>query len=216
MIENVRKYPRATIIALAIYYAVGVFGLSMETTFSLFRALVPFTLLCSLYFLWLFHEGTDWKNYLVFFALFVMGYSIEAIGVNTGVIFGSYTYGTTLGFSILGTPLVIGVNWLILIYCSWIVTGLFLQNRWLRYLAGSSFMVLYDLALESVAIRLDMWTWYGNMIPLRNYVAWFLISMIFFIFLDLTVKQVRNKIAAALFIIQFMFFILLNVIFKVF
>jgi putative membrane protein len=47
----------------------------------------------------------------------VAGFFIEAIGVNTGLIFGNYVYKTTLGWKFLETPLIIGVNW-ILLTCS--------------------------------------------------------------------------------------------------
>jgi putative membrane protein len=40
----------------------------------------------------------------------VAGFFIEAIGVNTGLIFGNYVYKTTLGWKFLETPLIIGVN----------------------------------------------------------------------------------------------------------
>ena len=39
----------------------------------------------------------------------------EAIGVNTGLLFGTYEYGANLGFKIFGVPLIIGVNWTVLI-----------------------------------------------------------------------------------------------------
>ena len=214
MIENVRKYPVATVAILSFYYAVGVVGISLEITQSLFRALVPFTLLCSLYFMWLFHESANLRLYLTALVIFILGYVIEAVGVNTGIIFGHYEYGKTLGFKLWNTPLMIGVNWLLLIYSCWTLTGIFTANRWLRYLSGSLLMVVYDLALEPVAIRLDMWSWFGAEIPLQNYIAWFFISIILFILLDINVKQIRNKIAPALFIIQLAFFIILNIVFR--
>jgi len=105
------------------------------------------------------------------------------------------------------------VNWLLLIYSCWALTGIFTGNRWLRYFAGSTLMVLYDIALEPVAIRLDMWSWRGEAVPLQNYAGWFLASLILFIIFDLSTKDIKNKIAPALFIIQFMFFILLNIIY---
>ena len=213
MIENVRKYPVATVLVLCFYYMVGLAGLSLEKTQSLFQALIPFTLLCSLYFLWLFHEKADLRIYLTGLAIYLTGYLVESVGVNTGAIFGDYVYGKTLGIKLWNTPLMIGVNWLLLIYSCWALSGIFTVNRWLRYLAGSTLMVLYDFALEPVAIRLDMWNWHGEAVPLQNYAGWFLTSMILFIFLDLSTKDLKNKIAPALFIIQFIFFIILNIIF---
>jgi len=213
MIEKIRKYPVATVLILCFYYLVGLAGLSVGRTQSLFQALVPFTLLCSLYFLWLFHEKADRRIYLTGMLIFLLGIVIESVGVNTGAIFGDYIYGKTLGIKLWNTPLMIGVNWLLLIYSCWALTGIFTGNRWLRYFAGSTLMVLYDIALEPVAIRLDMWSWRGEAVPLQNYAGWFLASLILFIIFDLSTKDIKNKIAPALFIIQFMFFILLNIIY---
>jgi len=213
MIENVRKYPVATILILCVYYLVGLMGLSINKTQPLFQALVPFTLLFSLYFLWLFHEKADLRIYLTGLVIYLIGYTIESIGVNSGAIFGDYVYGKTLGIKLWNTPLMIGINWLLLIYSCWALTGIFTGNRLLRYLFGSALMVLYDIALEPVAIRLDMWNWYGEAVPMQNYTGWFLTAMILLIILDRSVGNIKNKIAPALFIIQFMFFIILNIIF---
>jgi putative membrane protein len=213
MIEKVRKYPAATVIILCFYYMVGIIGLSLDRTRSVFQALVPFTLLFSLYFLWLFNERADMKIYLTGLGICLLGYLVESVGVNTGVIFGDYIYGQTLGIKLWNTPLMIGINWLLLIYSCWTLTGIFTGNRWLRYLSGSALMVLYDIALEPVATRVDMWNWYDKPVPFQNYIGWFFISMILFIILDRSVGNVKNKIASALFIIQFMFFIVLNIIF---
>lgn len=213
MLENVKKYPVSTIVWMVNYYGFGVLGLSLEFSRPLFQKLVPLTLLFSLYFLWLFHEKPDRRFYIGWLTIFVVGYGIEIIGVNTGVIFGDYTYGETLGFKLWDTPFIIGVNWLLLIYSSRVLIGKYVQNRWLTWLAGGALMVLYDFAMEPVAIRLDMWNWHLAPIPIRNYVAWFVISMILFIISDLFIKRIENKIAPALFIIQFAFFILLNIVF---
>ena len=215
MIEVVRKYPVHTIAVLSFYYVVGVVGLSIGKTQPLFQALVPFTLLCSLYFLWLFQENLNLRVYLAGVAIFLAGFLVEVAGVNTGMIFGEYEYGKTLGFKLWNTPLMIGVNWMLLIFSCSALTGMFIRNRWLKIFISSLLMVIYDIALEPVAIRLDMWNWAGKAVPLQNYVAWFVVSFILFIIFEYTVKQSRNKIAASLFIIQLMFFILLNLIFKI-
>lgn len=201
------------IVVISFYYLVGIFGLANTNTEPLFKALVPFTLLFSLYFLWLFHEERDARFYITGLVIFILGYFIEVIGVNTGVIFGDYEYGKTLGFEILETPLMIGVNWLLLILSCWSLTGLFFQNRWIRYKVGAVFMVTYDIVLEPVAIRLDMWGWQGGEIPLRNYAGWYVTSWLLFIILDISKTGMKNKIAPALFIIQFLFFVILNIIF---
>lgn len=212
MIENVRKYPAALIAFLSIFYLVGVIGLSWEKSRSLFEALVPFTLLFSLYFLWLFHDTPSPRFYLASSVIFLAGFLLEVAGVNTGLIFGEYAYGKTLGVKLWNTPLMIGVNWLLLIYSAWVLTGFITSSRWLRYILGGLAMVAYDIVLEPAAIRLDMWTWAGVAVPIQNYVSWFVFSVILLFVFDRMMKEVKNKIAPALFIIQFVFFLLLNII----
>lgn len=198
---------------MSFFYLVGVAGLSFERTEPLFRALVPFTLLFSIYFLWLFHEQHTLRFYLAAGVIFLAGFLVEVAGVNTGVIFGEYEYGRTLGIKLWNTPLMIGVNWLLLVYTSWILTGFVTGNRWLRYALGGLAMVFYDIFLEPVAIRIDMWSWASPEVPLQNYVAWFFISVILLVVLDMNVRNLKNKIAPSLFIIQVVFFILLNIIY---
>lgn len=212
MLENVKKYPVATVVIMAFYYTIGIIGLSLEAFSAQFQKMIPFTLLFTLYFVWLFHENPGRRFYLSWLTIFLLGFIVEVVGVNTGILFGEYTYGKTLGFKLWDTPLLIGVNWLLLIYSSRVLIANFTSNRWLTWLAGGAIMVLYDFALEPIAISLDMWNWHLAPVPIQNYLAWFIISVIFFIISDLFLKRIENKIAPAVFIIQFLFFIILNII----
>jgi len=46
--------------------------------------------------------------------VFLIGFSVEGIGVATGVLSGSYSYGSAFGFKLFKTLIMIGVNWLFL------------------------------------------------------------------------------------------------------
>jgi putative membrane protein len=212
MIENVKNYPLAARIGIIVYYSVGVIGLSWDATRPVFQKVMPFSILVSMYFLWIFHENPDKRLYFSWLIIFLLGYFVEVIGVNTGLIFGEYNYGESLGIKWLETPVVMGVNWLLLIYSSSVLVARFTTNRWLAALAGSCLMVLFDLALEPVAIRLDMWNWHLSPIPVQNYVAWFVISFLFFLLQGLFVKKIENKIAVTMFIVQLLFFLVINII----
>ena len=54
-------------------------------------------------------------------AIACLGFFIEVIGVKTGFIFGSYYYGAAMGIKILAVPLLIGLNWSILVYSTSLV-----------------------------------------------------------------------------------------------
>ena len=46
-------------------------------------------------------------------------------------------------------------------------------------------MVVYDFALEPAAIDLNMWDW-GGPVPMQNYIAWLVISLVLTWFDDRT------------------------------
>ena len=67
-------------------------------------------------------------------------------------------------------------------------------------------MTLLDILIEPVAIRLDFWSWTEGIIPLQNYVAWYVISALLFVaFFSFRFKK-NNIIAPLLLILQFLFF----------
>ena len=83
---------------------------------------------------------------------FTLGMLVEILGVNYGLIFGSYSYGENLGVKILGVPVLIGANWVMLSF----ITGamgdaLFRNNKLLAAISGAVLMVLIDLVIEPVA-----------------------------------------------------------------
>lgn len=197
---------------LSIFFAVGVAGLSIPFSRELFQQLIPFTLLMNLGFLLVFHGKMDvgflWKVLVVY----LFGFFIEMIGTNTGIIFGEYQYGPSLGPKVLHTPLMIGVNWVMLVYASLVIMSKYFENRYFRVLMAAVLMVVYDFALEPSAIAFDMWNW-GGPVPLQNYIAWLVISFILIGFAELTqMVNYKNKIAPVLFYIQFIFFTLLDII----
>jgi putative membrane protein len=139
-----------------------------------------------------------------------MGFFVEVAGVLTGVVFGEYSYGSALGFKIMGTPPLIGLNWLMLIYAVYLIMNKVQINTILKILLGSTLMVVYDIIMEPVAINLDMWSWGGITIPIQNYIAWFVISAVMLSIFYITKLKYRNKVAPSLFFVQMAFFLILN------
>ena len=72
-------------------------------------------------------------------------------------------------------------------------------------------MVGLDFLIEPVAISLDFWSWEYDIIPLQNYIGWFVIAFILqLIFLNVLDKAEKNIVAVSLFGWQIMFFGVLN------
>ena len=194
---------------LIIIYTVGVIGLSSSFQAS-FLSLTATNLYLSLSILLAFHKQWN-KSFLFFISLcFVLGLLVEILGVATGLVFGNYHYGASLGFKIIDVPLVIGANWLMLTYCCGVILHSSKLHIFFKSLLGASIMVLLDFLIEPVAMKLDFWQWENNAIPIQNYAAWFLISLfLLLVFHSLSFNK-HNFLAKTLLIIKFFFFALLN------
>ncbi len=198
---------------MLIFYAVGVVGFSLSFTRSIFISLTPFILLLSLFFVAFYHKGRN-HNYTMVFYLFVFlaSFLIEVWGVHSGVIFGNYAYGKGLGIKIAETPLLIGVNWVLLVYLSAVVFSALRRSVWSWIVLPSALMLMYDVVMEQVASKMDMWSWQGDIIPLQNYLMWAVLA-IFFHSVRYKLKiEAINKMALPLFGVQMLFFILILII----
>ncbi|MEO6721167.1 MAG: carotenoid biosynthesis protein [Ferruginibacter sp.] len=224
MAIKINKYQAATAIAV-FFHAVGLAGIlffdkDFFTSLTLFNLLLSFLLLC-----W----TQDKINipFLVFFLLvFGIGFGVEVIGVNTRLLFGDYSYGNVLGIKWLQVPMLIGINWFIIIYCCGISVHTLLMKAINRValdskeppaalkalsiiVDGASLAVIFDWLMEPVAIKLGFWTWNGD-IPLYNYISWFMVSMLLLSFFHFLSFSKQNKFAINLLLIQGMFFLILR------
>jgi len=199
-------------VIIVIYYAVGVAGLTIPATQPIFQNLVPLTLISSLVVLLWFHSKWERHHVWVFLLIAVLGFLVEVVGIATGLVFGEYEYGHALGFELLGTPPIIGLNWLLLIYCVYGMLENYKLHVAVKTIVGATLMVLFDVALEPVAMALEMWNWEGNVVPLQNYAAWFVISLAFLSIMNIAKIKTNNPLAAFLFFVQFAFFISLNIL----
>ena len=197
------------------FYVIGLAGMVLPFSFPIFLKLIPLALLLSFFAIFLFHEQKiDLKTIVVFAIIFLAGFFVEVIGVNTGGIFGEYWYGKGLGIKLFNTPLMMGVNWVLMIYLSSsLVSQLNIKPILSVFLASAS-MIIYDLVTEQVAPVFDMWSWTGNSVPIQNYIAWFLIAVVFHSLVKLFNINTRNFLAPLIYICQFLFFLILLLFFK--
>lgn len=197
-----------------IFYSVGIAGMLLPFSFPLFVKLIPVALLLSSVALVFFHTAFNVKTLVVFIFIYLFGFFVEVLGVNTGLIFGDYIYGESLGIKSFNTPLIIGLNWLLLVY----ITASVLENTKLiapvKVLLGASMMLGYDMIIEQLAPELNMWDWQNNAIPVSNYVAWFFIAAFFHAAIQVFKIKTVNKLAPVILICQVLFFLVLLVYFK--
>jgi len=212
LLSTGRQNQRIAFFLLIAMHTAGVLGLYFEESRALFQSLTPFNLLLTAAIIFHFEEGKNIKYFMFIIFTFLLGFFIEVAGVKTGAIFGEYAYGSTLGFKLFDVPLIIGLNWAILIYITGIFSNKLSSNLWLRCTLGATMMVVLDLLIEPVAIRFDFWQWAGSIIPVQNYLSWFLVAfLLHFIFQKLDFSK-NNPLAIKLLIIEVAFFVSLNLI----
>lgn len=203
--EKVRSF-------LLSFYVVGCLGMIIPFLRPIFIQLTPFALLFNSVILLLFHKGSrNLKTAIVFVFILLTGFGIELLGVNTGKVFGEYKYGNGLGIKLGGTPLLIGLNWLLMVYLSANLTAKLKWNAVGAVVAASLIMVGYDIILEQVAPALDMWYWAENTIPFQNYMSWFVVALVFQTLVKLFGVNTDNPIAWVIFICQLLFFVVIYV-----
>lgn len=207
------SYDIVAISILTILYLVGIIGISLPIHPD-FVLLTPLNLLISVGVMLAFH--THWNRNIILFLIlsYLVGFGAEMFGIQTGLLFGDYTYGQVLGPKIWGTPLMIGVNWMLLAYSIGVTTNYLLPRwHWLSQgVIAALLMVGLDVLIEPVAIKYEFWTWAQGVPPLQNYVGWFFVSLPLLCIFSYNHKVVRNKVAIALFILQILFFLILNIL----
>jgi len=109
----------------------------------------------------------------------VGGMLAEWIGVHYGILFGTYSYGANLGAKIDGVPLLIGINWALLTFITARIAQYLSKNNILQILLGATLMLLLDYFMEHSAPRFDFWEFKDGLAPLKNYITWFLVAVLF-------------------------------------
>jgi putative membrane protein len=204
---------KIVIVALAIAHAVGVVGIAISINRPELFALAWVFLLVSMAALLLFQQSYSWYQLPVAFAIAVIGFVAEVVGVKTGLLFGDYSYGASLGIKMFDVPLIIGLNWLMLVYCSRAIVERYFSSALFRVVVGALLMVAYDFLVEIPAGRLDMWSWRDGAPGVENFIGWFGVATVMHIIVEVTDFRFRNWLAMPLFFIQFVFFGLLTALF---
>jgi putative membrane protein len=202
--------PRNLILVLVILHLVGVVGILIPQTRNLVLPLSAINLFLG-FIVILLSDRKNITGLLVFSLIaFLIGYGSELIGVHTGALFGNYWYGANLGLKLMEVPLIIGVNWGVLAVTSASLTEKITDKLSVRIVLNSFLMVFFDFIMEPVAMKSDFWSWENNEIPLYNYICWFVVSLIIQFILLFFFKFESNKVFKSLFMIQLIFFLILN------
>ncbi len=168
----------------------------------------------------LFTQNGVSNKFLRWIALaFGIGFFSEVVGVNSGLLFGSYHYGSRMGLTFWGVPITIGCNWIVVSYCSACITSLLffqfkknnshsIAEKCLFSIGTASIATFFDYCIEPGATFLEFWTWHtAPHIPVYNYVCWFACSFLLAWFFYKWLGLQKNWFAIGLLFLQAIFFI---------
>ena len=221
-----RKENIALFLAI-LFHVCGVIGILFTPYKQWFISNTPVNLVLMTALL-VFTQRDRSSSFWIFMLLcFFTGIVAEIIGVNSSYLFGNYSYGDVLGPKIFNVPLVIGINWFTTIFCAGYIV--FRLNEWIMkkfnsavqpstavqifsfIFDGAMLATLFDWVLEPVAQKLNYWQWQPvNEIPVFNFVCWFFISAGLLTAFRLFKFDKHNHFALHLFIIQLLFFLVLQ------
>jgi putative membrane protein len=191
---------------LVVLHLTGIIG--MHSSYEkLFLQLTPFNLLIST-FLLLFNHKEFNSQFIIFCVItFLAGFFVEVVGVHTGYPFGEYCYRSTLGGKLFKVPLIIGLNWLMLVYSTGVICERFFSNIFVKSLCGALLMVILDYFIEPVAQHYFFWDWDSRFPPVTNYIGWFLVSFLLLLLFNKLRFNKQNPLAITLYMVQLVFFI---------
>ena len=213
LIDRIRRMDRDVLLALIMipFYLVGLAGHIVGPTRPLILRISPYFLLVfgGLALapaarerrpgLWIWAAGT-----------LVVSFTVEAVGTATGVPFGPYTYGTVLGVHLLRVPVVIALNWVIVILGAVILSRRITSHPLTAALIAGAAATLFDFIMEPVAVALSYWTWHAPSIPIQNYAAWFGIAFAAALLYNLSGATVKSRLPMYYLGIQSVFFLVLR------
>ncbi len=201
--ENLANY------LLIACHTAGLFGFIFLG--SWFWNLTWFNLLLCTFIVLLYSKQSIEKILLPFFLAFCIGFIVEVIGVYSGFPFGQYKYGSAFGLKVLAVPIMIGVNWAVLNYCSiQIVKKIGVKSFWISILFSALIMTGIDFLIEQICMHYNFWHFYSGKAGMANYIAWFFTSSIISFFTFKNFANHTNTMAIKLFLYQLLFFISLN------
>jgi putative membrane protein len=179
-----------------------------------FLPATPLVILVSAIVVILRYEKYRQSRIVAFIVIAFLAYLIEVYGVQTGNLFGTYTYGNNLGWKLFGVPIIIGVNWAALLMVSQQLTTHYIgiNNRFFSAVSVGVLMTMFDLLLEVLAPQFEFWSFtHLNYAPLQNFIGWFGVSFCFGLY---TYSHFRNQNRTAVLygIAQLLFFMVLGLL----
>ena len=192
-----------------LFHICGMIGISYGNK-EFFLAFTPINLFISFVLLFINQLQLEKSELNAALIIFFIGMISEILGVNYGLIFGDYVYLDNLGFKVLGVPVLIGINWIILTFITGSMSSYIIKNKYIAALTGAILMILLDLIIEPVAPLLGFWIFDLPTVPLQNYIGWFVIGLTTQYIYHFNIERKEYSFSINLLLVNAVFFAFLN------
>ena len=192
-----------------LFHICGMIGISYGNK-EFFLAFTPINLFISFVLLFINQVQLEKPELNATLIIFFVGMISEILGVNYGLIFGDYVYLDNLGFKVLGVPVLIGINWIILTFITGSMSSYIIKNKYIAALTGAILMILLDLIIEPVAPLLGFWIFDLPTVPLQNYIGWFVIGLTTQYIYHFNIERKEYSFSINLLLVNAVFFAFLN------
>ena len=192
-----------------LFHICGMIGISYGNK-EFFLAFTPINLFISFVLLFINQVKLEKAELNAALIIFFIGMISEILGVNYGLIFGDYVYLDNLGFKVLGVPVLIGINWIILTFITGSMSSYIIKNKYIAALTGAILMILLDLIIEPVAPLLGFWIFDLPTVPLQNYIGWFVIGLTTQYIYHFNIERKEYSFSINLLLVNAVFFAFLN------
>ena len=169
----------------------------------------------------LLRRGVTWTaGYLLVTTGF--GLLAEAVGTATGIPFGQYDYAGSLGWKLLGVPVVIPLAWAMFAYPCLLVGQRLTRNPLAAAAVGGAALASWDLFLDPQLVEAGQWRFTDVQlalpgapgIPISNYLGWLLVAVVMLGVLQLLGRRAADdRVPAALFLWTYASSVLANAAF---
>lgn len=199
-----------SVFLICLFHFCGLIGIQTQYR-EWFLSYTPLNLILSTGLLLWNQENLNRKTIISFLFIFILGLTVEIIGVKTGQVFGYYKYGDTFGLKFMEVPFVIGINWAALCFASVMVINKYKMPIIQKALMCALLPVFIDFFIEQLCEKLNFWYWQDSNIPIQNFISWYVFSFLFSLILIPVTKNSVNKFAPYFLAVQLLFFVLLNI-----
>lgn len=134
------------------------------------------------------------------------GLLAESIGTRSGLPFGDYSYADSLGWQLLGVPVVIPLAWSMMAYPCLLAGQALTRSPWLAALVSGAMLAGWDLFLDPQMVEAGHWSWADPTpalpgvpgIPVSNFAGWLVVAVVLMAALQLLPRRAADDRAPTL------------------